>query len=390
MRGRRHTRRARRGLTKKGDPLNDFQQPPGLIWASGPVSYSMRGPLPRPGVAVVYVTKSGQVVSLAGRPPLRDVGRYQGWHLVDVSRHHDLIAADVPSLVDSMFFHFEADVVWGVTDPALIVTHNTMDGLGLVQSRLVDQVRRMTRQYDVDNCPDAERRLQSEYSGGPLTLPDGLTVHSIVVRLRTDESTAEFQHNARQLQRAGVTDEAEHANQRHREERNAELEKTRIEALRQIANGEDDLLFIFLSRNPDQVGTVLQTVAQRRELTIKAQFQLFDKMVEQGFIQEADIEPMRRLLLEPLENLADTSAQSPLSGGGVAQPPALTAGPPELQPQDGQQPGGNGAPAPQDGGRAAHQGPVPAGPGDGQQPEAGSGVAGWRPFGPGPGDGHGS
>ncbi len=348
---------------------------PGLIIGAGPVSMGARGPLPRPGVAVVYATREGDAVVLPRRPSMVDVFRYQGWHQVDVSRHQDTIAADLPSEVDSMGFRLQAQVVWGVTDPAVIVRYNTMDGFGLVEWRLLDRSRRITRQYDIDDCPAAEQQLRREFGAGPMALPEGLTIFSVVIWLRVDEATARFQAEQRQLQRTGVTDDFQYSNQRKRERKGAELERERMEALRQIAKGEDDLLFIFLSRNPDQVGTVLQAVAQRREMTQQAQLSLFDRMVSEGFIQEADIEPMRRLLLQPMERFADSSSLNVLGSG--AAPPALSSGSAQAQP-----------PVPTE--QAAAQAPPPE-PVLPEEPKSGTtganGVAGWVAFKRGSGDG---
>jgi hypothetical protein len=341
---------------------------PGLIFNAGPVSPRSRGPLPRPGVAVVYATREGDAIVLPRRPSMVDVLRYQGWHQVDVSRHQDTVTADVPSQVDSMGFQLRAEVVWGVTDPAMIVQNNTMDGIGLVQSRLLDRSRRLTRKFDIDDCPAAEERLQRDYDAGPIGLPEGLTIFSAALWLRVDDATARFQAEQRELVRAGINDDFEYSNKRKREQQEAKLEQERMAALRKTAKGEDDLLFVFLSRHPDQVGTVLQLVAQRREMTQKAQLALFDKMVSEGFIQEADIEPMRQLLLRPMERFVDSSSLNVL-GSGATQPAALDPGSATAAPATPSA----AEPPPADN-------PPRSDPPKGRQTPAANGVAGWVPF----------
>jgi len=323
----------------------------GLILTNGIVTLTDRGPHPQPGRAVVYSDRAGSPAALAHRPSIIDAPRYKAWFQVDITRHHDTIVADVPSRLDAMRFRLEADVQWGVTDPALIVANGTADGLGVVRSRLTDRTWRITRRHDIDDYYTAEDRLQTEFERGPIVLTEGITIFSAVIRLHIDDPTAQHQAKERELARRGIVDQLD-----------ADLEKSRLVALRQIANGEDDLLFIFLTRHPDQVGSVLQMVAQRREMTQKAQLQLFDKMVGEGFIQEADIEPMRRLLLQPIEQFVSPNTNVL----GAPQQPAV----------------GPAAPDPQQAAAPQAQSQPQAAPGND------AGVAGWRTFGPGSGKGN--
>lgn len=329
-------------------------QPTGLIHDHGPVTMGERGPFPQPGLALVYSDREGTTLALPRRPSITAAFRYQSWYQVDISRRQDTIDAELPSSTDSMRFQLQADVLWGVTDPALIVRHRTTDGLSIVRSRLVDRTWRVTRRYDIEDYLAVEGFLQAEYERGPVVLSDGITIFNVAIRLHSDDLTAQFQAGRRQLERTGVTDRYEHDNKQKRERQEAELEHERMRALRQIAKGEDDLMFVFLARHPDQVGTILQAVAQRREMTQNAQLTLFDKMVSEGFIQEADVEPMRRLLLQPIEQFADSSSMNVLGGG---KSPAVEAG------------------------KASGQTPPPA-----QQAPAADGVAGWKAFTPGSGD----
>lgn len=299
--------------------------PSGLIVGSGPVTFGDRGPAPSPGMALVYSDRGGVAVPPFGRASMLDAHRYKNWYLVDVRRHHDTISASVPSRYDAMRFQLEADVTWGVTAAEVIVAYALEDALEAVKSRLLERFYQVTRRYDIDDCIAAERELLDMQLRGPLALEEGITVFNVVVRLHIDEHTAEFQHKTRGLERDLVTDR-----------QNVELERQRLDALRRTAKGEDDLLFLFLDRHPNQVGDILRMIAQRREMTQNAQMALFDKMVDKGFIQEADVENMRGLLLQPLERVADSEAVTAFGAPAVPPPPAA---PPALP---GPKPGANG------------------------------------------------
>ncbi|QKG21696.1 hypothetical protein [Actinomadura verrucosospora] len=295
--------------------MNHYQpadhRPSGLIIEQGEVRIGDRGPHPRPGAALVCSDREGRAVTWSRRPSIVDAPRLRRWYLVDVTRHQDTIAAEVPSRWDAMRFQLEADVQWAVTDAAVVVDQGLADGLAVVRSRSAQRNRGVTRRHDIDDCDLAERELQDLYDRGPMVLGEGITIYSAVIRMHIDDPTARFQNEQRQIERTRST-----------ERQNATLERERIDALRSTAKGEDDLLFLFLARHPDQVGSVLQSVAHRREITQKMQLDIFDRMVREGFIQEADIEPMRRLLLTPMEQVADVRSLDVL---GQAALPAAAA-----------------------------------------------------------------
>ncbi|GAA3447189.1 hypothetical protein [Planomonospora venezuelensis] len=296
----------------------------GLIGQSGPVTFGARGPLPRPGVAVVYATRTGDAVVLPRRPSGLEVRRYQTWHEVDITRHQDMVQADVRSKVDSMQFRLQAEVTWGVSDPAAIVRYGTTDGVGPVRSQLIDRAWRITRRFDIEQCDAAEEQLQGQFESGTMILEEGITIFRAIIKLHSDAPTAQFQADQRHLRRTGITDQTVHENRTRQERWNAGLERDRIAALKQVATGEDDLLFLFLARHPDQVGSIIEQVGKRREINLSAQTALFDKMVDKGFIQEADIESMRQLLIRPMEQIADSDSSRVL--GGAAPPRALEPG----------------------------------------------------------------
>ncbi|MEU8796345.1 hypothetical protein [Spirillospora sp. NPDC048819] len=358
-----------------------------LIVGSGYVTFGDRGPAPSPGMAIVYSDRSGVAVPPFGRASIFDAHRYKNWYMVDVRRRHDTISASVPSRYDAMRFQLEADVTWGVTAPEVIVTYAVEDALETVKARLLERFWQVTRRYDIDDCTTAERELQDMQLHGPLVLEEGITLFKVAVRLHIDEHTAEFQHKTRGLERDMVTDR-----------QNVELERQRIEALRRTAKGEDELLFLFLTRNPDQVGEVLRMIAQRREMTQNAQMALFDRMVDQGFIQEADVENMRGLLLQPLERVADSTAVTAF--GAPAIPPPPTAPPaidgPKPDSRTDWKPDANGSSEPEASEWSYIDAPStppappppptarPAAPAGTQTPaesSTGDGVAGWKTFG---------
>ncbi|MEO3859348.1 hypothetical protein [Acrocarpospora sp. B8E8] len=309
--------------------------PAGLIGQTGTVSLGARGPLPRPGIAMVYATRTGDAVAITGRPSWFDAHQYHLWYEVDISRHLDSIQADLSSAVDSMQFRLHADLSWEVSDPITIVRRATTDGLVPLRAWLIDQAWRVTRGYDIERCGDAEIQLRGRFEQTPIVLDEGITVHRVNVRLQADDATAQFDAERVALIRAGKTEKIAFGNQIEQQEHAAQLERDQVKALRQLAQGEDDLIFLFLARHPDQVGAILEQVAKRQEISVGAQMSLFNKLVDKGFIQEADIENARQSLLRPIEQLAGTRPGAALGGRhqqAAVEPPRPAAAPRQAAP----------------------------------------------------------
>jgi MinD-like ATPase involved in chromosome partitioning or flagellar assembly/tetratricopeptide (TPR) repeat protein len=84
---------------------------------------------------------------------------------------------------------------------------------------------------------------------------------------------------------------------------NTELTSQRQIGLRAAEEGATELLFMLLARYPDQVYAVIDEIRRRQKMRDQARLDLFSKLVNDGFIQEADIEPLRQLILQPIEGI---------------------------------------------------------------------------------------
>jgi hypothetical protein len=381
--------------------------PAPLILDDRPFNAQDRGLPAQPGRALVFSTADGQAEALPRRPSFFGAFRYHHRFEVDISHHFATLDEELPSRDDPLQFRVTLEIGWRVSDPAQIVQARINDGEAVVRSRLMDFIRPMGRSFGIEDYHLVEDRINGQFGTREQVFPEGITVFRLSARVFLDEATTRWLEARRGMVRQGDLDTIEHRNkvasaqhehelsqitQRHQ----AELEQERMDAVRAAAKGEDSLLLLLLARYPDQIHKVIEAVAQRREMTTQAQLSLFNKMVDQGYIQEVDVEPLRQILLRPLEGFADSTSTQMFALPQLAAEPS-PAPPPPVE-AGSTEPGGAGAaqprpaqdapaaPASRPTPRQGDAAPAPSNGAPGQPPgqpqgqPSSDGVVGWTPL----------
>ena len=143
----------------------------------------------------------------------------------------------------------------------------------------------------------------------PVVIDSGLTVTGLSVRLTLDK------------RRSGATaelDASDHAGL---------LAQRRVRLLQGLLDGDEAYLMLHLAQHPDDTGTVLQMIAAARERTDQVRLGLLDKMIDNGFILDADIGPLRDSILgtRPSPALPPASATMPPVPPVISAPPVTHA-----------------------------------------------------------------
>lgn len=324
---------------------------PSLIVSEHPVArlQVFKRPYLTAGVTVVFSTADGVVEDLNRMINWWEAigGRYRTMYEVDVSRHRLTVATDrtpLPARTDQLAFDAQVDISWQVAEPTVVVRERT--GLAAaeraVEGHATRLMREISRQYEVADCAEVERRINMLTASGPLPVPGcGLAiVHiSALVTLNRDIRDA-YQRN--------------------------ELERLQLaEALNTAAQGEFALIASYLRHHPTESLRILQQLhqrqqelEQRQDARFASSAELFTKMLDAGLIQNIDVEDIRD------QTLANILAG--INGTGQRPAPALPRStqahlPPQLTPASDPTPSGTWA----DGEQTTID--VPA-----------SGVTGWR------------
>jgi ubiquitin-like protein Pup len=180
-----------------------------LILSTQPVRpFSLaRPPATRPHVAAVYARADGELDNLGGRTPtFSESRRYRHRYDVDIGDHEREIQLRFPSADDS--FHFLARMRFGfrVSDPVRVVRRNIRDGLPLVHARLVEIMRRICRDFDLEHADAAERAANDRFAT-PIVLDEGITIYRCAVQISLD---ADATRRLTEMRQASDPTEREH------------------------------------------------------------------------------------------------------------------------------------------------------------------------------------
>jgi hypothetical protein len=279
-------------------------QPVPLILVEQPVSIAGRAPV-QPGRALLYADRSGQVTHVTR--PLGPVAirRYSWRYEVDLSDHFAALRMEVPSRSQAARFRITMDVGWRVTDPARIVTARIGDGDAIVRSWVSEAISPICRAYEIHEDAALERTLTDTLGHGRThSYPEGIVLFRFSASVAHDRRAAEWMIEQ-------VDAQYEAASQ-----------KEGMDRLRQEINSEEDLILLLLQRAPDRVGDVIADIRKRKELSMQSRIELFNKMVDNDLIQEAEIESIRQMIIRPIEEIAGST---PTGMFGVEQLPAPQA-----------------------------------------------------------------
>ncbi|GGK85219.1 hypothetical protein Sme01_29880 [Sphaerisporangium melleum] len=255
---------------------NRYRPPPvPLILLEEPVASASQAPIV-PGRALLYSDVTGEVHHLPRPPMSYPWRRYRFRYEVDLSDHYVTFRVEVPSRSEASRFRLVIDVGWRVTDPVRIVKSRIRDGNEIVLSRVTEAVRPICRGYEIEEDSALERHLTESLGLGRVhDYPEGISM---------------FRFSAQVAQKRPVSEQTAAA-------------RMAVFGLRSQLRTEEDLILMLLQRAPDRVGDVIADIRRRKEMTMQSRIELFNKMVDNDLIQEAEMESIRQLILRPVESV---------------------------------------------------------------------------------------
>jgi hypothetical protein len=263
-------------------------------------------PKPRPDAVFVLSYGGGGLKTFNRTPPMSERIGSKYCYIVDLSERHTSGSLRIPAMGDVYFFQLGYDATWQVTDPEVVIRRNIGDGDAVVAGFLRDALWQIGRSYPPSAVQGAEDEAR-RYLEPPFDLGGGLAVTWLSIRLALDE---------RQSEAAVEVDADAHSGR---------LARTRVQRLRGLLDGDESFLLLHLAQHPEDTGSVLQMITTSRERNEQLRLGLLDRMLERGFVQDADIGPLRdsilgapgSLVLPPSRPLPPALAPAPVQ---VVQP----------------------------------------------------------------------
>ena len=300
-----------------------------LILSSEPVQRGLLAPVrpSRPNVAVVYATGFGEVVCFDGRPMTRSqqlMSKYRIRYEVDTSDHRrtaKLDSSPLPALGDAYFFDTLVDVGFRVVDPEAVVRRNVDDALIVVYSHLIERLRPITRQHDIQDAKGAEDEINRLFQSAT-TLPEGIQIYRCVARIGPDAAARAYIRSLVEAKRESAVGSAKHqlavASAHHEREIGVIEQQARLaaEAREQAAMADRPLdlpgmLAMHLTKHPDETAYALELLSrhqqaqlEQRNIDDQRSMDLVRFMIERDLIQAVDVDRLRNQTLTRVREIA--------------------------------------------------------------------------------------
>ncbi|MFE7719706.1 hypothetical protein ACFU44_11775 [Nocardia rhizosphaerihabitans] len=239
---------------------------------------------------------------------------------VDVGVHHESNQYELPTAEGVFNFIAEVDVSWRVGDPVQAVDDRAASGEAVYRPFLEQELRRISREFGLDQFSQAELRINGHFADRTIELPCGITLLSCVVKLAPESSTHSHLRQATYDRRKEQRRAAEHESllrtgllkQTENETRHdlalqstrhdheiAELEerhRLELEQLRMsfyteaLQSGDLGVLTFRLSANRDDVDDVIQLMMRQRKLDFETAHSALNSLLEQRMVNKRDVQ----------------------------------------------------------------------------------------------------
>jgi hypothetical protein len=240
---------------------------------------------PGPDTVVVLTYSDGRSTIFNGRPRFRERLGASRVDVVDVSDRSSYTQGRLPAFGDIYHFQAEIGVSWRVADAAEVIRRRVVDGEPLVLGFLEDVYRPISRRYRAEDVSAAEDALRRALPPSA-TVTGGLQILGCSVHLYMDTRLASRVTGKDDMLHAGDLDSIE--SQRIRQ---------RALALRDLVDGPQGAILVHLAQHPQDTDGVLELMMKSRSQDQQNHLALLDRLLERGFIQDADVGPLRDRLL---------------------------------------------------------------------------------------------
>jgi SOS-response transcriptional repressor LexA len=267
-----------------------------------------RHPTPEPDVALVLFRGGHPLVTLWPGDRLSAMkiiwGNYKIIYEVDITEHWFGFDCTLPCKGDAFHFHAEVRVVYSVDDPATIVRRKAINACEDLTPLVIQTMRRISRNHDVEEIDAAERTITEAVERGAYDV--GFKVNRCVVSLSLEEDARAYIRKLRQIERDKERERREAELQRQRDE--LELERMRVKMdfySPLIREGHWQLLALQLTNHPEDVATVAQMLSQQRQAEMEHRLEVLKVMLDKGALEDFDVEEAgKRVLQRLVESLA--------------------------------------------------------------------------------------
>jgi uncharacterized protein YegL len=289
-----------------------------------------------PSVAVVYVTRTGDLEVLDGGKPMRwgdqIMTRYRARYEVDISDHYltfefkDDLA--LPTQADVYHFHATVSASFRVADPAEVIRRDVQDAVPLVRGHLLGVCRPITRLFSIEEAEEAEAAIHARFRRDTL-IQGGISLYAVEVRLSLDEAGRTYLQAIEQAARDEKINTAQHLTNVGDEKRQGELDlirqardHARQERERLMLGGQPmdavSMVRLHLQRNPSDTAGAMKMLSELEQVRFAHEQKQTDRMqsllagfARDGLVNPAEVSPLVEAVMRYMESSAGALERSP-------------------------------------------------------------------------------
>lgn len=281
-------------------------------------------PVPAPNTVLVLSRSGGglEVISHTGKPisfSRFKFGGYNFLYTVDVGKHILKIECPLPSSKPGFDFPTTLQIECFVSNPKIIVESNIQDVSLALSARLIDEMKQVSRDYDLQENAVAEkdinrsvrRRVIDQNCFGDL----GLQILQLVASLQISDSAIE---DIKRGTLAGLRKDALLAEKR-AEQEVKQIDQEYYEKL--IRGGEVSLLAAYLAQNPENITELIKRFDQQNQLASGSNMELLKIMIQEDALEGSQLGDAGMRVLRRLMGLTE-SPKAALEGDSAKQEPS--------------------------------------------------------------------
>jgi hypothetical protein len=242
---------------------------------------------PKVGATEIYVVSyhDGRLQAFTRRPGFAERAGSRYCYIIDTSEQRTAWTFTAPSRQDAYRFTINADITWQANDAESLVRSGTQDPVQVIRTSVEDEIWYIAEGFQPHDALGAGQACRKA-AAAMGNRPAGLVVTRAAVRVTTDRSLTDGNRQVGVAQHQGVLSKIA-----------MEQETARVYHLKSLLQGDDAVLLLHLANNREDTGQVLQLLIEGRHRGEVTRLELFDRMVEKGFIQDSDVQGLRDSLL---------------------------------------------------------------------------------------------
>lgn len=298
-------------------------------------------PVPEPNTVLVLSRSGGElsVINHTDKPISFSRFKFGGYNFlykVDVGKYVLKIDCSLPSKKSGFDFPTVVEITCSVFDPQTIVRAGTQDVASVLKTRLINEMKQISRDYDLQENAMAEkdinrsvrRRVVDERCFDDL----GLRIPQLVASLQIDASAIGSikQITLTELSEAASLAEKAAQFRLSQAEEIAQLKLDELKRMRSSADqehykkllegGEASLLAAYLAQNPQNIASLIDRLDQQKRVASGSNMELLKIMIEEDAIEGSQLDEAGKRVLRRLMGLTE-SPKAALEGNAESQDP---------------------------------------------------------------------